>query len=101
MLKAISLLTAFLLSVEPGDLMPNPIALRHQESQADFPALTVDAHGIPWVAYVEWDGHQDTLCLAKYADDATNPPILCDDPNKMNHSRSRSPQSLSQSQLLQ
>ena len=70
MLKAISLLTAFLLSVEPGDLMPNPIALRHQESQADFPALTVDAQGIPWVAYVEWDGGQDTLCLAKYADNA-------------------------------
>ena len=70
MLNIVSLILACLLPAEPGDLMPHPIVLRHQAIQTDFPALSVDAQGVPWVAYVEWDGQQDTLCLAKQNENA-------------------------------
>lgn len=69
MLNIISLFLACLLPAESGDLLPNPIVLRHQDFQTDFPVLSVDSQGVPWVAYVEWDGQQDTLCLAKQSDD--------------------------------
>ena len=65
MLKTVSLLVACCFAAEPAELTPNPLVLRRPEYQSDFPALTVDSHGTPWIAYVEWDGKQDTLCLAK------------------------------------
>ena len=68
MLKTISLLIACCFVTESADLTPHPLVLRHQQHQSDFPALTVDSQGTPWVAYVNWDGKQDTLCLAKRTD---------------------------------
>ena len=29
----------------------------------------VDGQGTAWLAYIEWDGKQDSLCLAKQTDD--------------------------------
>ncbi|MFN0076075.1 MAG: hypothetical protein ACKVY0_06350 [Prosthecobacter sp.] len=52
------------------DLLPKPHILRQDSMQTDFPALCVDAKGQPWVAYVEWDGKQDTLHLAQQSGDA-------------------------------
>ena len=70
MLQTVSLLIAGCVVTAPADLTPNPLVLRRPGYQSDFPALTVDSHGTPWIAYVEWDGKQDTLCLAKRTDDA-------------------------------
>ena len=49
------------------ELIPNPLILRAEGTQSDFPALAIDAAGTPWVAYVAWDGNQDTLRIAKVA----------------------------------
>jgi hypothetical protein len=68
MLKTISLLIACCFVTESAELTPNPIALRRPEYQSDFPTMTIDSHGTPWIAYVQWDGKQDTLCLAKRTD---------------------------------
>ena len=70
MLKTASLLIACCFAAEPADLTPNLVALRRAEHQSDFPGLAVDTHGTPWIAYVEWDGNQDTLCLAERSGDA-------------------------------
>lgn len=53
---------------EPINLTPDPLTLRREEHQSDFPALAVDSRGTPWMAYVEWDGKHDTLCLATHSD---------------------------------
>ncbi len=50
---------------EANQLVPEIASLRHREHQSDFPAMAVDSRGTPWVAYVEWDGKHDSLCLAK------------------------------------
>jgi len=50
--------------------LPDTQVLRHDGLQADFPTLAVDASGTPQVAYVQWDGQQDTLHLAKLSDGA-------------------------------
>jgi hypothetical protein len=47
------------------DLLPKIEVLRHESHQSDFPALTLDSKGQPWVAYVQWDGQQDRLHLAQ------------------------------------
>jgi hypothetical protein len=47
------------------DLLPKIEVLRHEGHQSDFPALTLDSKGQPWVAYVQWDGQQDRLHLAQ------------------------------------
>lgn len=69
MLKTLSLLVACSLGAESVDLTPNTQSLRRADHQSDFPALAVDSAGTPWVAYVEWDGKQDVLRLAKRGDD--------------------------------
>lgn len=60
-------LTSFACSQE---LLPQLVALQPEGSWADFPALTTAADGTPWVAYVQWDGKEDSLCVAKLAGDA-------------------------------
>jgi hypothetical protein len=47
------------------DLLPNPRVLSQDGRQSDFPSLCTDAGGTPWVAFVQWDGKQDSLHLAK------------------------------------
>lgn len=75
MLTAVSLLVACSLAQpsEAIDLTPNMVALRREGHQSDFPALAVDSRGTPWIAYVEWDGKQDALRLAKRTDAGLEP----------------------------
>lgn len=56
---------ALLQAAAAADLTPNPLILRTEGIQSDFPALALDAKGVPWIAYVAWDGKQDTLRVAK------------------------------------
>lgn len=70
MLKLLLLLFAFCAATEAADLTPEPVVLRHPGYQSDFPSLALDSHGTPWIAYVEWDKNQDTLCLARRSGDA-------------------------------
>ncbi len=67
---AIALFTLGLLcaSLPAADLAPSPRIIRTDGIQSDFPALALDAKGTPWIAYVAWDGQQDTLRLAKQQD---------------------------------
>ena len=53
-----------------ADLLPTPMKLREEGVQSDFPALALDGQSQPWVAYVAWDGAQDTLRLATRKDGA-------------------------------
>ena len=52
------------------ELLPSPLKLREEGVQSDFPTLTLDSHGVPWVAYVAWDSNQDTLRVATVKDNA-------------------------------
>ena len=52
------------------DLLPSPLKLREEGVQSDFPALALDGNNQPWVAYVAWDGRQDTLRIATMKDNA-------------------------------
>lgn len=72
MLKTLSLLAACSLAA-PVDLTPNKQVLRTAGLQSDFAVTAVDARGTPWIAYVEWDGKQDVLRLAKRTDDGLTP----------------------------
>jgi len=47
------------------NLLPETHVLRREGLQSDFPSLCVDASDTPHVAYVKWDGNEDTLHLAK------------------------------------
>jgi hypothetical protein len=47
------------------DLLPKIDVLRQPNLQSDFPTLAIDAQGQPTLAYVQWDGKQDTLHLAQ------------------------------------
>ena len=76
MLHSLSLLLACSFVGQAIDLTPNSIALRRDGYQADFPALAIDSKGTPWIAYVEWDGKQDALCLANRADDALKQALM-------------------------
>lgn len=62
------------------DLLPKTHVLRQAGVQSDFPAMGVDAKGVPWVAYVEWDGKQDTLHLARQSGDALSPVTVIGEP---------------------
>ncbi len=74
-------LLAFIASATFGqDLLPKPLVLRESGKQSDFPALCVDAKGVPWVAYVEWDGHQDTLHLAHASGEALTSVLTIGEP---------------------
>lgn len=44
-------------------------SLQHGSLQRDFPAMCLDAAGAPWLAYVEYDGKQDTLWIARRAEE--------------------------------
>ena len=59
---ALALLCA---NAQAQDLTPNPLVLRADGIQSDFPAMALDAKGEPWIAYVAWDGKEDTLRIAK------------------------------------
>lgn len=72
MLKTLSLLVACSLAA-PVDLTPQKQVLRTDGLQSDFAVLAVDADGTPWIAYVEWDGKQDVLRLAKSTADGLAP----------------------------
>ena len=58
-------LALFRISAHAQNLAPNPSVLRTEGIQSDFPALALDAKGQPWIAYVGWDGTQDTLRIAQ------------------------------------
>ncbi len=62
------------------DLLPKPQVLRQDGKQSDFPSLCVDAKGQPWVAYVEWDGKQDTLHLAQQSGDVLTSVLTLGEP---------------------
>jgi hypothetical protein len=70
MFRTLSLLAVIASATFGQDLLPKPLVLRETGKQSDFPALCVDAKGVPWVAYVEWDGRQDTLHLAQASGEA-------------------------------
>lgn len=52
------------------DLLPKPVVLQPEGKWSDFPALCAAADGTPWVAYVQWDGKEDSLHIAKLVDGA-------------------------------
>ncbi|MFN9913292.1 MAG: hypothetical protein ACK53L_11950, partial [Pirellulaceae bacterium] len=60
----------FALATSESNLTPDVLALRQPGIQSDFPSMAIDRQNTPWVAYVEWDGQQDQLCLAKVVDQA-------------------------------
>ena len=62
------------------DLLPKTQVLRPYGRQSDFPSLCVDAKGQPWIAYVEWDGKQDTLHLAQQSGDALTSVLTIGEP---------------------
>jgi hypothetical protein len=66
--------------ISAQDLLPKPQFLRQDGQQSDFPAMCVDAKGQPWVAYVEWDGKQDTLHLAQQSGDALTSVLTIGEP---------------------
>ena len=51
------------------DLLPKPVVLRPDGKWCDFPATCTDGDGTPWVAYVQWDGVEDSLHVAKLKGD--------------------------------
>jgi len=62
------LLCASVLSAQ--NLLTQTHALRQEGRQSDFPSLCLDAGGTPQVAFIQWDGRQDTLHLAQLKDGA-------------------------------
>ena len=70
MVKIIAFLLLVSCCATAQDLLPTPLKLREEGVQSDFPAPALDAKGVPWVAYVAWDGTQDTLRLASVKDGA-------------------------------
>lgn len=45
--------------------LPKVNSLRLEGHQSDFPSVCVDGDGRPWVAFIQWDGKEDTLHVAK------------------------------------
>lgn len=71
-MKTICLTTCLLLCLESsGEVLPEiqTYALAHPDRQEDFPALTLDDSGNPWLAYILYDGTNDVLQLARLVDD--------------------------------
>ncbi|MSU49399.1 MAG: hypothetical protein EXS37_09990 [Opitutus sp.] len=64
MIRSLAILIALIAVALAQDLTPKSAVLRADGVQSDFPALTLDANGTPWVAYVAWEANQDTLRLA-------------------------------------
>lgn len=65
MIRPALLSLAFGLSAFSQELLPQSIALQAEGKWVDFPAVTTAADGTPWVAYVQWDGKDDSLYVAK------------------------------------
>ena len=59
---ALALLTT---TLPAQDLTPKIDVLRQPNLQSDFPTLAIDAQGQPTLAYIQWNGKQDTLHLAQ------------------------------------
>jgi len=68
MLRPTCLFLLFSVSAFAQTLLPQTHALRVEGMQSDFPTMCVDAGGTPHVAYIQWDGKQDSLHLAKLND---------------------------------
>jgi len=64
MFRYLSLLL-FSSALSAQNLVPKIEVFRQKEQQSDFPSLCADAKGQPWIAYVQWDGKQDTLQVAQ------------------------------------
>lgn len=64
MFRYLSLLL-FSSALSAQNLVPKIEVFREKEQQSDFPSLCVDTKGQPWIAYVQWDGKQDTLQVAQ------------------------------------
>ena len=72
-MRSVPFLFIFLTSAAAAlaqDLVPDVQALRVDGLQSDFPAMAVDASGVPHVAFVQWDTVQDSLHLARSNDGA-------------------------------
>lgn len=67
------LLTVSALSQE---VIEKPSVLGVEGRQSDFPAVTIAADGTPWVAYVQWDGEEDSLHVAKLVNGAFQDVIM-------------------------
>ncbi|WP_395748753.1 hypothetical protein [Prosthecobacter sp.] len=48
--------------------LPKINALRPEGHQSDYPSVCVDGDGRPWVAFIQWDGKEDSLHVAKQTD---------------------------------
>ena len=70
MLRTLSILVVSCSVAAAADLTPEPLTLLRPGHQSDFPALAVDSSSTPWIAWVEWDGTQDSLILARRSNDA-------------------------------
>lgn len=51
------------------ELLPRPIVHQAAGTWRDFPAVCTDGDGTPWVAFVQWDGKEDSLHVAKLTGD--------------------------------
>jgi hypothetical protein len=80
MFRTLNLLAVIASATFGQDLLPKPLVLRESGKQSDFPALCVDAKGVPWIAYVEWDGQQDTLRLAQASGEALTSVLTIGEP---------------------
>ena len=73
----IAIALALLRVVAPAqNLTPAPLILRTEGVQSDFPALALDGKGQPWIAFVAWDGKQDSLRIAKQDEKLQHIPII-------------------------
>jgi hypothetical protein len=70
----------FVASSFAQELLTKTQVLRQDGRQSDFPSMCVDSKGQPWVAYVEWDGKQDTLHLAQQAGEALTSVLTLGEP---------------------
>lgn len=74
---ALALLTT---TLPAQDLTPKIDVLRQPNLQSDFPTLAIDAQGQPTLAYIQWDGKQDTLHLAQPNGGTLAPTLTLGDP---------------------
>lgn len=70
MLRLALLSLLFATSAFAQEMLPKPMVHQPEGAWADFPTLCTAADGTPWVAYVQWDGKNDSLHVVKLADGA-------------------------------
>ncbi|MEM8954411.1 MAG: hypothetical protein AAGD22_09695 [Verrucomicrobiota bacterium] len=71
--------------LEDLPLVGEVMKLRDEMAQRDFPVATVDGKGRLSVAYVEHDGEQDVLWLAKEGGEGLAPMIAVSEPGIIHH----------------